>query len=308
MKKWYYKSEKEFFKWAILFIVWFSPMVELKAQSVYQVATQTFKESKNWNQGDTLKVIGEKSSIKIQSWNKNVIEVEIKFVSKHPEKAIALSELSYLHYNFESFEKLFVLNNYFQSNDKYQKVRGVLIVEYIIKVPIYCPIKLENQYGSIQIKNLDSDISIISKFTDVNLFDTKGYLKLLTTFGKVNLEKHDGDIQFETNRTDVVGAQLNSNISGTAFYGQILFDQDFRRNIVISAKRTAVNIVLADAIEAYNFELQSLFGEVLIPDKLGESHKSKFEKSGDYADTKISINTTHSNINIQSKVKEYVKN
>jgi hypothetical protein len=96
MKKWYYKSEKEFFKWAILFIVWFSPMVELKAQSVYQVATQTFKESKNWNQGDTLKVIGEKSSIKIQSWNKNVIEVEIKFVSKHPEKAIALSELSYL--------------------------------------------------------------------------------------------------------------------------------------------------------------------------------------------------------------------
>lgn len=276
------------------------------AQDNIQVAVKTVNKELTLKSDENLIIQATKSKILVKGWNKNTIHIELKLLSKHPRKEVAIEEVEYNKYNAEREKNSYVVRNYFHSADNYSSVKSNLSAEYIIYIPNQQKLEIDNSYGSISIEEATGDFKISGKFCPMHISNFSGKLSISTNYGDLQVNTFSGELTIESKKSNSLIFQSQGTCSITSEYGEtLLFPDDTLDKIIIRGNKSAVKIFISD-FDKYNYDLTTTHAEIELP---SASLLSSVKKDGNTLHFEsqepgkppVKIATTFNSINIRNK-------
>ena len=253
----------------------------LIGQTKLNVVSKTAEDVISWSNGLELVVTGERAEIVISSHAYNTIEYEVKFISKHPDRNQATKEVEYHKWVTDRIGKKLYLRNYIEVPTKGTKPEGNLKTVYEVKVPIGCPVNVQNYFGKIELKGISSGLSIQSDFAKVFLNDIQGAVDIKTKFGDVTADQLNGVVTVNSNRGDLVFSNISGSLDLEVSTAEVSFKQAFEIN---QFSLTTIKSNVSFAIENLNqLNFEAIIDQVTLdlPDWISPSRtliKGKKEK------------------------------
>ncbi|MDN5201464.1 DUF4097 family beta strand repeat-containing protein [Fulvivirgaceae bacterium BMA10] len=287
-----------------LFLTWLLQIGHgtLIAQTKLQVLTKKIEKTIPIDGQEVLRVEGDKSSIFIDTWAKNEVQVVLKLISKAPDKGIAEKELTFQRYIMEKRKGVIHLKNYLVVPHGTEKLGSIQISEYHIMVPKGCKLEIINQYGDVKVSNVFGVVDIDVKYGKIDLKNINAAVSLKSYFGDLIARNFDGQLSGTTNHTkinldDVSGEVQLSATLGDVFIGSIGDLRSFK----IEASKADITLENPD-FERFNFNLDLQYGEILVPSIYKEHFKKlkndsrTFVYNGPSNAATISLSTSFGNI------------
>lgn len=195
----------------------------LAAQQVH-VVSKKVETSYPYKAGYELNLEGEKAEIRVESWDKTEVGIQIELISRHPDKGIAEEALSYIQYKIEKVDNKIYIRNYLDENSDPDK-NAQLHVKYFIRVPAQCPVYVKNIYGLATFQDLENSLRIFSQFTKLGLDNIQGNMEITTRFGNMEGRHLNGQVQIESRRSDIQLSHLSGNYDLNTYYGKIFLSE-----------------------------------------------------------------------------------
>ena len=287
----------------LIAVLMLAPVIGAMGQTKLQVITKTIEKSFAASSSTNLKIEGEKSSIKINTWNKNEIRVALKLISKGTDKEKAEQELAYQRYILEKRKETIYMKNYLVLPKSVSKLGSIQIASYDVTIPRGCKMELSNQYGDVDISNLFGVISLEVKYGKIKLENLNAAIQIQSYFGDLIVRNIDGQMDVNANHTkinldDVAGDVKLRSTLGDVFVGGV----DGIKSLEIIASKADITLDNPD-YQQFNFSLESKFGDVLVPaqyEKYFKSSSDRNDKSFAYEPlvkgNTISLRTSFGNI------------
>ena len=271
-------------------------------QTRLQVITKTIEKSFTASSSTNVKIEGEKSTIKINTWNKNEVKVVLKLISKSPGKEKAEKELAYQRYILEKRKETIYMKNYLAMPKSVSKLSSIQVASYEVTIPRGCKIALSNQYGDVDISDLFGVITLEVKYGKIKLENLNAAIQIQSYFGDLIVRNIDGQMDIIANHTkinldDIAGDIKLRSTLGDVFVGNI----DDIKSLEIVASKADITLDNPD-YQQFKFSLESKFGDILVPVKYEKYFKvsSRDNKSFIYAPltngNPISLRTSFGNI------------
>ena len=276
----------------------FHTMGQIKLQVITKTIEKSFVASSSTN----LRIEGEKSTIRISTWDKNEVKVVLKLISKSPDKEKAEKELTYQRYILEKRKETVYLKNYLTLPKNISKLSSVQVASYEVIVPRGCKMELFNQYGDVDISNLFGVIDLDIKYGKIKLENLNAAIQIKSYFGDLIVRNFDGRLDVNANHTkvnldDVAGDIKLRSTLGDVFVGNV----NGINSLEIVASKADITLENPD-YQQFSFSLESKFGDVLVPLKYEKYFKSnsRDNKSFKYEPlakgNPISLSTSFGNI------------
>lgn len=242
------------------------------AQSELQVFTKTITKTLNYKETEKIIVDGEKAKIGIGGWYRNEVEISIKLISKHPDKAIAEAELEYSKYLIQQKGKHILIKNFYAIPDKVKEVRSNLKVEYAIRVPFNCSIEVKDYFGNVHINDVTGSMKFHIQYGDLDLNNCEGLLDIDINFGDVNSRHTSGSLIVNATHSEITMKELSGTVRINAKSCDIFLVTENKLNmLLIDAEKSDVQF--EGDFDQYAYELVSSYGDISIP-----SRRSSFLK------------------------------
>ena len=271
-------------------------------QTTLQVITKTIEKSFTVSSSTNLKIEGEKSTIKINTWSKNEVNVVLKLISKSPERETAEKELAYQRYILEKKKETIYMKNYLAMPKSVPKLSSIQVASYEVTIPRRCKIALFNQYGDVDISNLFGVLTLEVKYGKIKLENLNAAVQVQSYFGDLIVRNVDGQVDIIANHTkinlDAIAGdvKLRSTL-GDVFVGNI----DDIKSLEIVASKADITLENPD-YQQFKFSLRSEFGDVLVPMKYEKYFKVKNRGNKSFIyqplekESSISLRTSFGNI------------
>lgn len=272
--------------------------ITLVAQEKLQVVTLNVDESLPVSIGDKLFINGVRAGIKVESYEGNTIELNLKLVSKNPSKNVAEKDLLKFKYVLEQFDNEIYFRNYIELEKGESKPASNLRAFYTIRIPKNIPIDIKNRFGAIQLNKLEQDIEMELEFSNLEMEDIKGDIEIQTKFGDINGINLRGNFKFTSTRSDISLEELQGNFDLNTKLGNIKIAGD--KNLYkldIDSDKSKIEFIPYKA-ESFQYDLSSSYGELEINNDtnftfLDNSKKLKrvvYKKDSDLATITIKAN------------------
>lgn len=211
----------QFMKFRIfLCLCLWSLVYPLVAQSgSVQVVTKRIDKTFSYRDGYEVSVDGIRAEVRIETWSKPEIKVQIEFTAKHNKKEQAEKDLEKMRYRADKEKNKIYLRNYLDVPEGSPEPQSQLKALYVITMPEECPIYIKNNYGLIDVKDLYSNLKLNSRFSKIDLENIKGNIDINTSFGDLLAEKLDGNIKLLSRRSDITLKQMRGHYDIDAQYG-----------------------------------------------------------------------------------------
>ncbi len=246
--------------WCILLFI--AVVGQLSAQEKIQVVTKTINRSFSVGQGESLKVQGEKSEIRIKQWNRPEIKLVLQLIAKHPSRQVAEEDLSALRYHINDDAPEKIIKNFFRITEGASQVSSNLQARYELWVPVGCPLAIQNRYGNIYLSGLETDLDIVASLGEVHLNHIKGSLTLQVDYGDVIGNEVDGTVSGTIKKTNLTLNRLSGSLSLESSYGEIYVSARNRlQKMIIDASRTEVTFA-APNLTDYYYRLATSFNKI----------------------------------------------
>ena len=235
------------------------------AQTTLKVVSKSVDRDFVYKSGKSVVVEGEKAEIKVETWDKDIVHVELKLIAKNPDKKIAENELKYFNHSFLEERGEIRLRNFFATK---KKPGSELKAEYLVKVPHECPVRMSNYFGKTDVSDLTADLDIDSKFGPVNMKNITGRIDVKSRFGDVLGELLSGMVNIETHRSDLTLKQLEGSYKIKSKYGIVkIFSDNELLDLNIEAEKSDVYFFNPNPT-AFGYELFAHFGDITVPEDL----------------------------------------
>lgn len=242
---------------------------QLNAQNgTVQVVTKRIDKTFSYRDGYEVSVDGVRAEVRIETWSKPEIKVQIEFTAKHSKREQAEKDLEKMRYRTEKEKNKIYLRNYLDIPEGSPEPQSQLKALYVITMPEECPVYIKNSYGLIDVKDLYSNLKLNSRFSKIGLENIKGNIDINTSFGDLLAEKLDGNIKLLSRRSDITLKQMRGHYDIDAQYGIInLFATENLLGLNLKADRSTVYFHnnLPSAF-SYNVSVQN--GQVNYPNEL----------------------------------------
>jgi DUF4097 and DUF4098 domain-containing protein YvlB len=203
-----------------------APSSSALAQTL-QVVTKTVEKTFEAPQYAKVQVWGERSDIEIMTWGKNEIKATIELTAKHPDRSTAEKDLEALHYTADKKGKTVNLHNFVVLAKNGTKPQSNLKARFILFVPANCAVEIQNSFGKITIKGLQTQtMQLQTEFCTIELSDLRGTLTARTQFGALRTENFNGLLSIFAERTDLVLQQIKGECRVRAQYGSLDIQTD----------------------------------------------------------------------------------
>ncbi|MDN5212414.1 DUF4097 family beta strand repeat-containing protein [Fulvivirgaceae bacterium BMA12] len=249
-------------------------LISALGQTKLQVLTKIVEKSFVASSSTSLQVDGQKSDIRVNTWNRNEVRVVLKLISKSPSKSVAEKELDYQRYILEKKKEIIHLKNYLVIPQGVSKLQSIQVASYEITVPRGCKMTLTNQYGDVEVYNLSGVVNMNVKYGKIRLENLNAAIQIHSYFGDLIVRNVDGHLKVNANHTkinldDIAGdVKLNSTL-GDVYIGTA---KDIKSLDIIASK---ADITLENPdYQQFNFSLKSKFGDVLVPDQYQQYFRS----------------------------------
>ncbi len=291
----------------ISFVMYFGGINLLQAQDIaLQVMTKTIEKEIPFEEGQYLKIEGEKSEVDIISWDKDYIDVKVQMISKHPELAVAKEDIQHLYFETVIHKKEILLRDTIA--DTGSEIRSGLKAIYSISVPKNCKIELSNYFGQANITDLSHGLEVNSEFCNVQLENIAGHIKVDTYYGDLIGVMINGDMNLSAKRSNVTLSEISGKFDIKAYKGIVkIFANQAFLDLNIDAEKTDV-FFYDSSLSAYNFNLKSRNGGAIdLPDNLLVDYNNTpniknaiIKPDTELSGIRVAINVSYGDIKIAS--------
>ena len=279
----------------------------LIGQSVeLQIVTKQIHKKINFEEGQILLVEGEKSDVKIMTWEKDYISIDLELKAQHPEKAVAKADLEKFIYSFITTKDSIFIRN--KITAKEETLRSGLQAHYVISIPTNCKLKLNNYFGSAELTDLPQGVDINSEFCNLKLNNILGKIDVQTYFGDLIGVMINGKVNIKANRSNVTLSEIEGDFNIDAYMGVVkVFANESLLNMKINAIKSDV-FFYDTHLSGYNFDLTSKSGNVELPADLEAQYSKENEvrsflikPEGEFIGVKVAINVVSGDIMLGSR-------
>ncbi|MEL7020498.1 MAG: hypothetical protein AAGK47_02705 [Bacteroidota bacterium] len=233
------------------------------AQQILQVVTKKIQKNFPYSVGYEVNVEGERAEMYVETWNKNEVRVEMDLIAKHPDIAIATTELERMKYVTDRVKNKIYIRNYIDENEG--KPSSSMKARYVIYVPADCPVYLKDYFGTVNVSDLANKLRVKSEFTSIGLRNVKGEMDIKTRFGDLIGEQLDGVMRVEGRRSNITLRDLKGQYNIASQYGIIeIFANDRLIDLDIDAEKSDV-FFYNDNAEIYSYQLTARHGRIQTP-------------------------------------------
>ncbi len=188
-----------------------------------QVVTKRIDKTFSYRDGYSLNIEGERAEVRVETWSKPEIKVQIELSAKHSKKEQAEKDLEKMRYITNKEKNKIYLRNYLDVPEGSPEPQSQMKVVYIILMPEECPIYIKNNYGLIDAKDLMSSLKLNTRFSRIGLENIMGDIDINTSFGDLFADKLDGNIKVASRRSDITLKHMRGRYDIDAQYGILNF-------------------------------------------------------------------------------------
>ena len=273
--------------------------------------------------GNTLNIDNQFGMVKIVTWDKNEIKVDIHIEASSNNKEMA----------DRMFEKMDVedkqdgKNVYFKTiHNKGEKKENIscnncnntMSVDYTIQLPSNNALNIENSFGGIEVPDYNGPISIESKYGHLTAGKLAKPGDIKVEFGKADIKSIgniDLDFKYSTITIDNLSGNCKLNMSFCS-YSKINLDNTLT-GLTVRDSYSSVHLDPAPNLNA-TYTIQTSYGSVIdktdigikrtdTPEKYGPNLNKTYEGKSGSGNVKIDIKSSFGNIMIGKGTKEDMK-
>ncbi|MBC6610479.1 DUF4097 family beta strand repeat protein [Hymenobacter sp. BT507] len=249
----------------VLVLLWLLSSLGAYAQQKVQVVTRTLEQRWVCKPNTSVRIRAEKATLRVQGWDKPIVQVVLRLSARHPDRAIAERDLAAAQYRLQQNVSAINLVNFFSLPTGAPTVQSDLRAEYTVMMPAGNHLVVANTYGH------------------TSLVDLYGWQQLEQDFGRITLQNLQGSVAVTARYADVTATDVEANftceanksairllrIGGTATihnqYGSVHAQPiAYLHKLVIEADRTEVTIS-ASQPEQFAYQLSVQQGRLLLP-------------------------------------------
>lgn len=240
---------------------------------------------------DKISVSNSFGQVKISTWNRKEVKVEITIVGRSPSESKAQEILDQIRIEhgknssgvfFKTKMEQVTTNNNNKKGKDY-KAEGMEI-NYMVYLPSTNPIDISNSFGALEMGDFEGEASLESKFGSLVAGNLSNVKKLHVEFGKADVKSaHNGKITVKFSKANV--GKLSGNIQSNIEFCEVV---DIRidntlKQFELKSSYSTVAIALEKSLSA-NFDIKTSFGELSnnsgfeISEKKSESKGPVFDK------------------------------
>ncbi|MCF8308322.1 MAG: DUF4097 family beta strand repeat-containing protein [Bacteroidales bacterium] len=232
-------------------IVFLLAFITVKSQE-----EQIFEKEIKVSEGTTVSIDHKFGNIECTTWDKDLVSVRVEVSGDFDDRNGIKDKI---HIEFEASSNKIHLETDFNSNNYNQKS---LQIDYILSLPAYLNLKLENKFGSIYLETVTGTAEIENKFGNVKIGTLAGQKNTIEMkFGSIELDDFQGGtIDVQNGDTDIrTAGELNLK----AKFGEVELRKVKHANIEV--KNGSLTI---DKVE--NLQYEGAFGGVSIGKVTGD--------------------------------------
>lgn len=256
------------FRIFLCFSFWSILQLGFAQNGTMQVVTKRIDKSFSYRDGYSLNIEGERAEVRVETWSKPEIRVQVELIAKHSKKEQAEKDLEKMRYVTNKEKNKIYLRNYLDVPEGSPEPQSQMKATYVIMMPEECPIYIKNNYGLIDAKDLMSSLKLNTRFSRIGLENIMGNIDINTSFGDLFADKLDGNIKVASRRSDITLKHMRGRYDIDAQYGILNFFAtegllDFNLN---ADKSTVFFHNLQPNAFSYNLSVQN--GRVDYPNEL----------------------------------------
>lgn len=273
--------------------------------------------------GNTLNVENKFGTVKVITWDKNEIKVDIHIETSSTHKELADKTFERIDVTDKQEGKNIYFETIHNKSKEGDKVScnncsNTMSVDYTIQIPAGNALNIENSFGSIEIPDYTGPVSLINKYGSLKAGKLSKPEKVVVEFGKADL-KSIGNIDLTFKYSTVnIGSLTGSCKLNLQFCSYSLINLDNGlTSLTVNDSYSSVHLDPAPNLSA-TYAISTSYGSLIdktnigikrtdTPGKYGPDLNKRYEgKSGSGA-TKIDIKSSFGNIMIGKGTKADMK-
>lgn len=291
----------------IAVILFFLPLLTVPAvaQETIQVVTKTISRSLALGPEDSLRVDAEKATVRLRGWGRAEVKLVLRLTAKHPERAVAESDLAASQYQVTTKTAEKVIRNFFLIPEGTSRIKSNLQADYEMWVPHDRAVTLSNRYGNIALSDWQATLTIKTEFGELLLQKVTGDITFDVAYGDITAEEVAGTLRGTTRKSNLNLYELAGDLFLESSYGEInVTTKNKLQRLTINAARTKVNFATPDPMR-YSYQLATSCDNIStpVPGKYEDKNRLDCKKSFTSYHTDlppIFVKTSFSPININS--------
>jgi len=270
--------------------------------------------------GNTLNIDNKFGNVKVTTWDKNEIKVDIHIEASSTDKEYA--ERSFNRIDVQDSQEGKNINFKTILDDKKDEKKGCsncsnsMGIDYDIHMPASNALNIENSFGAIELPDYSGPVSLSSKFGSLTAGKLSRPEKIAVEFGKTDL-KSIGNVNLEFKYTSVTIGSLSGNCKlkmSFCSYSKINLDNSLT-SLTVDDSYSSVHLDPAANLAA-SYTVKTSYGSFVdktnigikrtdTPQRFGPDLSRTFE--GGTGSVKIDIKSSFGNIMIGQGTKEDMK-
>ncbi len=236
----------------------------LKAQSRLHVVSKQSTQEIPYERNMMLQVTCERSEVYVDVWERPTIQIVAELSAKHLDQRAAEADLSKLKHEAAVVGKKAFVRNYVEIKRGEAPPTSSLRTRYRILLPKFCPLKIKNSFGRVDIRGAAKIVEIEAEFSNVHLQDVGGDISVRSKFGEFAAEAIAGDLIVRSNRTDISVAKIEGRCRIEASVARISITADSDHyTLDIEADKSEVTLAGKD-LDLISYDLKTRAGTILL--------------------------------------------
>ena len=238
------------------------------AQTKIQVITKTISKNIPYKTGKTIKIVGEKATVSIQSWDKNYISATISLIAKHPNKKTAEDDIRFIEYKVFETDNTIEISNFFSQKTGFKEITSNLNARFELFVPESSPLSIVLVYGSASIINAKGSLSLDLSFAQLTMKNIEGETKIKTYYGDIEAEDICSNLNIQSEMADLTLRNLSGSCFIQSKYGNlVLVPTEKLKNLDINSNRSTVTILI-EKLDGFSFKFETQNADIKVPEVL----------------------------------------
>jgi len=236
-------------------------------QTTLQVLTKTVQKTVAWKPGYSVEINGEKAEIQVIPGKDAQVFVKAELSAKHPNADSARLDLDTWKFVVTTVGKVIYVRAYIGLSAKAKLPSSSMKSKIVVQVPVACPVKLVNKFGSAKLEKLDGPIALNGEFCSFDLVQLGGKVQIDSKYGNVQAQTLGGPLQISIRRADLSILGMQNTCSIQSEYGEVMLETSAQTGDV-NIKSNKSNITLqTKGKSVHNFDLKSAYGSLQLPEK-----------------------------------------
>ena len=273
--------------------------------------------------GNTLNIDNQFGKVKVVTWDKNEIKVDIHIEASSTNKDLAEKMFAKMDVEDRQDGKNIYFKTTHNKGDKKENIScnncsNTMSVDYTIQLPSNTALNIENSFGGIEIPDYNGPVSIESKYGHLTAGKLAKPQDIKVEFGKADI-KSIGNIDLDFKYSSINIDNLTGNCKlkmSFCSYSKITLDNNLT-GLTINDSYSSVHLDPAPNLSA-TYSIHTSYGSVVdktdigikrtdTPDKYGADLNKTYEGKSGSGNVKIDIKSSFGNIMIGKGTKDDMK-